>query len=138
MFNILKPSNYFIVDQNQRPDITRFLNGFFVDNNEFSEKRIKELYGKDLDKYEVIVLRSSTDNMYSMTLHLYSFMTYYTNHIFVIDSRQVDDALFDSFLEYAMITGNRVAFAFSPKDIDRVLLNKTTWNKSLYYYMDLQ
>lgn len=138
MFNILKPSNYFIVDQNQRPDITRFINGFFVDNNEFSEKRIKELYGKDLDKYEVIVLRSSTNNMYSMTLHLYSFMTYYTNHIFVIDNKQVDDALFDSFLEYAMITGNRVAFAFSQKDIDRVLLNKTTWNKSLYYYMDLQ
>lgn len=138
MYDILKPSNYFIVDQNQRPGIERFINGFFVDNNEFSEKRIRELYGNEFEKYEVIVLRSSTDNMYSMTLHLYAFMTYFTNHIFVIDNKQVDDALFDSFLEYAMITGNRIAYAFSVNDIDRVLINKTTWNNTLYYYMDLQ
>lgn len=138
MFDVLKPSNYFIVDQNNRPIIEKFINGFFVDNNEFTRERIGELFGQEMEKYQVIVLKSSDDNFYSLTLHLYAFMTYYTDHIFVIDVKNVDDSLFNSFLEYAIITGNKLAYAFSELDISRVLWNKATWNKSLYYYVDLQ
>ena len=138
MYDILKPSNYFIVDKNDEFPIKKYVNGFFVDNNEFEEKRFKELYENEIKNYEVVVLKSTTDNLYSLTLHLYAFLTYFTNHIFVVNNKQVDDALFDSFLEYAMATGNKVAFAFDDRDIWNILFNKTKWNNRQYYYMDLQ
>ena len=138
MYDILKPSNYFIVDKNDDFPIKKYVNGFFVDNNEFEEKRFKELHENEIKNYEVVVLKSTTDNLYSLTLHLYAFLTYFTDHIFVVNNKQVDDALFDSFLEYAMATGNKVAFAFDDRDIWNILFNKTKWNNRQYYYMDLQ
>ena len=138
MFDLLKPANYFIVDKNYEFPIERYTSGFFVDNNEFEEKRMHEQYDDMMNNYEVIVVRSSDDNIYSLVLHVMSFMRYFTNHIILIDNKQVDDALFNLFLEYSFKTGNRVAFAFNQWDIDRTVLYKTKWNSSKYYYMDCQ
>ena len=138
MYDVLKPANYFIIDKNYDFPIERYTSGFFIDNKEFSEDRINEEYGDMMKKYEVIVVRSSDNNIYSLMLHVMSFMRYFTDHIIVVDNKLVDDALFNVFLEYAFITGNRVAYAFSQSDIDRTIRQKAKWNGSFYYYLDCQ
>ncbi len=138
MPKILRASNYFIVDKNPEfPDI-RYYNGLFIDNNEFSEKKFKEKYDDMMNTYELVELRSTTHNVYSIILHAFAMMKFYTNHIIAINSEDIDDCTFANLLEYAMITGNRVCFAFSKDDIYKAFWNKTTWNKKLYYFIDCQ
>ncbi len=136
MAKILKIENFFIVDEN--PDFMdkRYVNGFFVDNNVFSPEKIHEEFDWVMDKYEMVHLFSTTKNVYSITLHLYSLMKNYKNHIFVLTDDFIDDAMYGQMLSYAMITGNRLAFAFNYEEKDSILLNKTTWSRNLYYYMD--
>ena len=136
MLDILKPSNYFIVDKNPEFQIDKYTNGFFIDNNEFSEKEFHEKYDATMNTYEMIELLSTDNNVYSLVLHAFSFMRYYTNHLIVIKNENIDDCTFGNMLEYALITGNRVCFAFDDSDVEKAFVNKTTWNKKLFYYMN--
>ena len=136
MLDILKPSNYFIVDKNPEFQIDKYTNGFFIDNNEFSEKEFHEKYDTTMNTYEMIELLSTDNNVYSLVLHAFSFMRYYTNHLIVIKNENIDDCTFGNMLEYALITGNRVCFAFDDSDVEKAFVNKTTWNKTLFYYMN--
>ena len=86
----------------------------------------------------MIHLFSSTKNMYSITLHLFTLMREYTNHVFVLSDGIIDDPMYANMLSYAMMTGNKLAFAFNDADKFKILANKTSWNSSLYYYMDCQ
>lgn len=138
MFDILKPSNYFIIDKNPEFQIEKYTNGFFVDNNEFTEKKIHEKFDDVMSQYEMIELRASTNNIYALTLHLYSLMNCYKNHIFVIRNECVDDAMFGNFIEEAFRTENKVCFAFNDNDVNMAFWNTTTWNKMNYYYFDCQ
>lgn len=134
MINILRPSNYFIADKNPEFMVDRFINGFFIDNNEFTDERIHERYDDIMSKYEVIVLKVPTNNMYALFVTLFSMMKIYTNHIFVIECTTVDDSLFNLFLEYSFITGNKVVYSASQMEINLVLWNKAKWNNNTFYY----
>lgn len=136
MFDVLKPSNYFIIDKKTEFPIDKYTQGFFIDNREYDEKNFREAHDEVMGKYEMIELMSTTNNVYSIILHAFAFMRYYTNHIIVIKNNSIDDTTFANILEYGLITGNRVCFAFDDNDLNRIFLNKTTWNNSLFYYMD--
>ena len=138
MFDVLKPTNFFIVDKNPDFQIIKYTNGFFVDNNSFSPEFIHKEYDGIMGKYEMIHLFSSTKNMYSITLHLFTLMREYTNHVFVLSDDIIDDPMYANMLSYAMMTGNKLAFAFNDADKFKILSSKTSWNSSLYYYMDCQ
>lgn len=138
MFDVLKPTNYFIADSNTEFPINKFVNGFFVDNKTFSKEGVEKSYGKAMEEYEVIVAMSSDNNPYAIVLNVFSLMKYYTDHIFVINADCVDDSLFNEMLEYAFITGNRLCFAANQEEIFSIILNKAKRNKELYYYIDFQ
>lgn len=136
MPKILRASNYFIVDKNPDYPENRYINGFFIDNNDFSEKKFRESYDEIMGTYEMIELFSSYQNVYSIILHAFALMKYYTNHVIVIKEGSIDDCTFGNLLEYAMRTGNKVCFAFNDEDVKMAFWNRTTWNKRLYYYID--
>lgn len=138
MFDILKPSNYFIADKNVDFEIDKFINGFFVDNNSLTEQSIKEMYDDIMGKYEMIHLFSSSRNIYGIFIQLFSLMRYYTDHLFVVSGEYIDDSTFALMLWYGMLTGNRVAFSFDQSDLERIFFEKTTWNKNLFYYINCE
>ena len=138
MFDVLKPANIFIVDKNPDFQIDKYTFGFFVDNNSFSSEHVHKELDDVMSKYEMIHLFSSTKNAYSIVLHLFSMMREYKDHIFVLTDEFIDDALYGQMLSYAMISGNRLAFAFNDDDKFKILGSKTKWNNAQYYYMDCQ
>ena len=138
MYDILKPSNFFIVDKNPDFQIEKYTKGFFVDNNSFSSEHIHKEFDETMSRYEMVHLYSSTKNAYAIMIHLFTLMREYKDHIFVLSDDFIDDALYGQILSYAMISGNRIAFAFNDDDKFKILNNKTKWNNRLFYYMDCQ
>lgn len=138
MPKILKPTNYFIVDKNQDFDINKYTKGFFVDNSVFEPASVHKNFDEIMNNYEMVHLFTTTKNPYGLLMHLFSLMKEYKDHLFVISDDFIDDSLYGLILSYAMISGNRLSFAFNDDEKYGIFANKTTWSKELYYYMDCQ
>ena len=135
MFDVLKPANYFISCTTPKFETEKYVNGFFVDNNLFKKEELLKAYTDILNAYDVIVFHSSNNNMYSLTIHLFSFMSVCTEHIFILFNKNVDDAFFNNVLEYGFVTGNKVCYAENDWEVSEIIENKGN-NKFGYYSID--
>ena len=89
-----------------------------------------------MNAYEVISLRCSTKNIYSLILHFFQLAKNYKNHVFVIECNAVDDSLFNLFLEYSFISGNKVVYSKDYYETCMAMWNCAKKNKENYYYFD--
>ena len=123
---------YFLFDKNYEIPIEKIANGIFVDNNYFNNlaKNSEEI----LNAYKAISISTSTYNYYAMTLYVASLMKGSTDHVYIFKHNEIDNALFNIFAEYAIITGNHVACYSSDEEFGQIL-NKYICN-NVYYSID--
>jgi len=134
MPNILKESNYFILQNDTTFPIKKFTNGLFVDNNEY--ENLAETHKEVLENYDIIEFRATTKNIYSLSLFAYSMLKGAKNHIFVILCDGIDDNFYNSILEYSFNTSNKVFWITEPDEIWKIYEKYSTKNNGLFYYFD--
>ena len=59
-----------------------------------------------------------------------------TDHTFILSDAHIDDTLFATFLEYAIVTGNRVVFARDAREVWLTFLRYS--QKENYFILDLR
>lgn len=133
MYDVLKEKNYFILQNKGEFPIEKFTNGLFVDNNYYES--IDKKYEEPLKTYNVIELRATGKNVYSLMLTAFSFMKKCDNHIFMLNCDCVDDNLYNLFLEYSFNTTNKV-FAVNNENEIKKIVEKYSQNNGIYYYID--
>lgn len=134
MPNILKESNYFILQNNEKFPIIKFTNGLFVDNNEY--ETIAERHKEVLENYDIIELIATTKNFYSLEMVAYSMLKSVKNHIFVILDSSIDDNFYNSLLEYSFNTSNKVFWITNQDEIWKIYDKYSTKNNGTFYYFD--
>lgn len=133
MPKILKESNYFILQNEERFPINKFSMGLFVDNDYFSNLCKEPSFMKAIEKYNIFDFRAETRNVYSLLLHVSSFMKNVTGKIIMLPFNCVDDTLYAYLMEYAFETGNKVLL---PKDDSEKwkIFSKYSQTKEGFYY----
>jgi hypothetical protein len=130
----LTGSNFMLCDNHSNYPIDNFIDAFFISpsaSGNFGERMYPML-----DEYDVIQVTNSSQQVYALTTQLMSMMKSTTNHTFVLTDDHIDDTLFAIFLEYAIITGNRIVFARDAREMWLTFLRYS--QKDNYYILDLR
>ena len=130
----LTGSNFMLCENNSNYPIDNFIDAFFIspdDCGNFGERSFAML-----EEYDVIEVKNSSKQVYALTVQLISMMKATTDHTFILTDEHVDDTLFAIFLEYAIITGNKVVFARNDYEVWMAFLRYS--QKENYYILDLR
>ena len=130
----LTGSNFMLCENNSNYPIDNFIDAFFIspdDCGNFGERSFAIL-----EEYDVIEVKNSSKQVYALTVQLISMMKATTDHTFILTDDHIDDTLFAIFLEYAIITGNRVVFARNGYEVWMAFLRYS--QKENYYILDLR
>lgn len=130
----LTGSNFMLCDNNSNYPIDNFIDAFFISPD--SDGNFGERMFAMLDEYDMIEVKNSSKQVYALTTQLMSMFKATTNHTFVLTDDHIDDTLFATFLEYAIITGNRIVFARNSHEVWMAFLRYS--QKENYYILDLR
>ena len=130
----LTGSNFMLCDNNSNYPIDNLIDAFFISPD--SDGNFGERMFAMLKDYDVIEVKNSSKQVYALTTQLISMMKATTDHTFVLTDDHIDDTLFAIFLEYAIITGNRIVFARNAHEVWMAFLRYS--QKETYYILDLR
>ena len=130
----LTGSNFMLCDNNSNYPIDNLIDAFFISPD--SDGNFGERMFAMLKDYDVIEVNNSSKQVYALTTQLISMMKATTDHTFVLTDDHIDDTLFAIFLEYAIITGNRIVFARNAHEVWMAFLRYS--QKETYYILDLR
>ena len=123
-----------LCDNNSNYPIDNLIDAFFISPD--SDGNFGERMFAMLKDYDVIEVKNSSKQVYALTTQLISMMKATTDHTFVLTDDHIDDTLFAIFLEYAIITGNRIVFARNAHEVWMAFLRYS--QKETYYILDLR
>ena len=130
----LTGSNFMICDNHSNYPIENMIDAFFINNDDnfmFSD-RIYPI----TEQYDVIEIKNSTKQVYALTTQLMGMMRSHSGITYILSDDHIDDMLFATFLEYAIVTGNRVVFARNPHEVWMTFMRYS--QKEVYYILDLR
>ena len=88
------------------------------------------------EQYDVIEIKNSTKQVYALTTQLMGMMRSHSGITYILSDDHIDDMLFATFLEYAIVTGNRVVFARNAHEVWMTFMRYS--QKEVYYILDLR
>ena len=130
----LTGSNFMICDNRSNYPIENMIDAFFInsdDNYMFSDKMYPVT-----EQYDVIEVKNSSKQVYALTTQLIGMMRSRSGITYVLSDDHIDDMLFATFLEYAIVTGNRVVFARNAHEVWMAFMRYS--QKETYYILDLR
>lgn len=130
----LTGSNFMLCENHSNYPIDNMIDAFFIspgDNGSFGER----MYSL-LEEFDVLEIKNSSQQIYALTTQLISMMKSTTDHTFILSDAHIDDTLFATFLEYAIVTGNRVVFARDAREVWLAFLRYS--QKENYFILDLR
>ena len=86
-----------------------------------------------MDGYSVIKLTNRGEFVYPFIMSTISLMCYGSGRTFVFDDSHIDDAMYAIFLEYSLITGNKICFVRNDYEMWRAYEIHHKWNEPTYY-----
>ena len=131
----LKASVFFGYENKTEFNFDRFIHVAFGDDSDYyrdfynNSKFFKEI----LDNYSVIQILDNDNFIYGLVIDAICLMKVTTNHTFVFDANQVDDALFTMLLECAFYTGNRAVCSRNNDETWQAFLKYHNKNEGTYY-----
>lgn len=108
--------------------VENFLSGLFNDTHK-TALEWKEI----LDSYSVIKLTNGGEFVYPFIMSTISLMCYGSGRTFVFADSHIDDAMYAIFLEYSLITGNKICFVRNDNEMWRAYEIHHKWNEPTYY-----
>ena len=123
-----------ICDNHSNYPIENMIDAFFISNDDnfmFSDKMYPII-----EQYDVIEVKNSSKQVYALTTQLIGMMRSRSGITYILTDDHIDDMLFATFLEYAIVTGNRVVFARNPHEVWMTFLRYS--QKETYYILDLR
>ena len=130
----LTGSNFMICDNHSNYPIENMIDAFFINNDDnymFSDKMYPIT-----EQYDVIEVKNSSKQVYALTTQLIGMMRSRSGITYVLSDDHIDDMLFATFLEYAIVTGNRVVFARNAHEVWMAFMRYS--QKETYYILDLR
>ena len=133
--NNLKASVFFGYENKSEFNFDRFIHvAFGTDSDYYDDLYNKsEFFKKTLDEYSVIEIVNDSNFIYGLVIDAICLMKVTTDHTFVFDANDVDDALFTLLLECAFYTGNRAVCARDNNEVWGAFLKYHNKNEGTYY-----
>lgn len=119
MPDLLKAENYFILWNKENFPIDKYVKGLFIDNYALdkSRKTLEDI----LNRYNFVLLKSTEKNIYAVVLEVFYILKNFTGKRLVVQGDFIDDSIYASMLEYAVLTGNELSYVFNDSEIGNII-----------------